>query len=263
MSRIQLAMLLAIACLGLLGATGRLKFLRDEFPDRRRRPVAVALFLAILTATVFYPAAAADEGTIDPATLWFPALFLGHALLAAFLVGWWRLRGDVSFPHLLHLDRMEPDDVRRGIWLGVSGWIATIVVTGIVALLAAPFGFTANQREIPALMIWFAQQPITRKLIIVVVAMTVEEAFFRGFLQRRIGLVPSSILFAVGHASYGLPLMVVSVFVISLVLGWGFRHTGRLLPCIVAHGVFDGIQLLIVIPWAIQQLGPDAGFVAG
>jgi membrane protease YdiL (CAAX protease family) len=85
--------------------------------------------------------------------------------------------------------------------------------------------------------------------------MTVEEGFFRAFLQTRIGWIPSSILFALGHAGYGLPMMLFSVFVISLVIGWSLRRTGRLLPCIVAHGVFDAIQLLIIMPAAVKMIG--------
>jgi membrane protease YdiL (CAAX protease family) len=43
--------------------------------------------------------------------------------------------------------------------------------------------------------------------------------------------------------------------VISLALGWSLRQTGRLLPCIIAHGVFDAIQLLLIIPLAVKMLG--------
>src|SRR5206468_6808878 len=103
--------------------------------------------------------------------------------------------------------------------------------------------------EAPPIMIWLAGLPLTYKLIIIAAAMTVEEAFFRGFLQPRVGLVASSILFALSHFSYGLPFMIVGVFTISLVIGGTLARTGDLLPCIVAHGIFDGVQLLIVLPW--------------
>ena len=66
-----------------------------------------------------------------------------------------------------------------------------------------------------------------------------------------VGGTPQSVLRA---ARYGLPLMLVSVFIISLLIGWTMRQTGRLLPCIVAHGVFDAIQLLIIIPLAMRMI---------
>ena len=95
--------------------------------------------------------------------------------------------------------------------------------------------------------------PIAYKLIIVIVAMTVEEAFFRGFLQARFGLVVSSVLFALSHFSYGLPFMIVGVFTISLVIGRAFQRSGDLLPCIIAHGIFDSIQLFVILPWAVRM----------
>ncbi len=258
MRRIQLATLLAVAFLGLLAATGRLRFLQHEFPDRQRRLFATLCLLAILAAAIFYPAASADEGTfLDPDELWFPGLFLGHAMLAAFLLVWWRLRGNVSILRLFHSEQAHSDDVWLGMRLGAFGWVLTMLATGVVARLLSPFDLAWERQDVPPLMLWFAHQPIGRKLIIIAVAMTVEEAFFRGFLQPRLGLLLSSLLFAVSHASYGLPLMMVSVFVISLVIGWGLLRTGRLLPCIVAHGVFDAIQLLIVLPWIANQMGHE------
>jgi membrane protease YdiL (CAAX protease family) len=88
----------------------------------------------------------------------------------------------------------------------------------------------------------------------------VEEWFFRGFLQRRIGLILSSTLFALAHAGYGLPFMVISVLTISLLIGRALQRRGRLLPCIVAHGVFDAIQLLVIMPLAVRMM---AGHAAG
>jgi membrane protease YdiL (CAAX protease family) len=44
-------------------------------------------------------------------------------------------------------------------------------------------------------------------------AMTVEEAFFRSFLQKRIGLIASTILFALAHFTYGNPLLLIGVTV--------------------------------------------------
>jgi len=96
---------------------------------------------------------------------------------------------------------------------------------------------------------------LAQKLAIIGVSMTVEEGFFRGFLQPRIGLMATSILFALGHFSYDLPLLVVGVFVVSLVLGRCFERTGDLLPCMIAHAVFNGVQLLVILPAVVHSWG--------
>ena len=109
-------------------------------------------------------------------------------------------------------------------------------------------------------MVWLTELPLAYKLAIVVAAMTVEEAFFRGFLQPRFGLVVSSGLFALSHFNYGLPFLIIGVFTISLVIGLTLARTGDLLPCIIAHGIFDSVQLFIVLPWVVHLWStPPAG----
>jgi membrane protease YdiL (CAAX protease family) len=61
-----------------------------------------------------------------------------------------------------------------------------------------------------------------------------EELLFRGALQPRFGLVLTSLLFAVGHAHYGLSPATVEVFVIGLVLGLVRRRINTT-TCIVIH----------------------------
>jgi membrane protease YdiL (CAAX protease family) len=85
--------------------------------------------------------------------------------------------------------------------------------------------------------------------------MTVEEAFFRSFLQKRIGLIASTILFALAHFTYGNPLLLIGVTVISLVIGITFHRTKNVLPGVIAHGVFDAIQLFVIVPFAVKMMG--------
>jgi membrane protease YdiL (CAAX protease family) len=253
--RVQLAALLAIVCVALFAASGRLRFLSAEFTDWPRRLVASVLLVAILAAAVFYPAAAGEQlSELDLTSVWFPGLFFGHALLTGFLIAWWTLRGDQRLARFLHLDPLIAGDIAQGLWLGCMGWMMTILVTAAVAVVVNQTPAGNAPPQVPPFMIWIATLPLSRKLLIIAVAMTVEEAFFRGFLQPRVGWITSSLLFAASHASYGLPLMLVSVLVISLVMGWSFRRNNRLLPCIAAHGAFDAIQLLVIMPWAVRML---------
>jgi membrane protease YdiL (CAAX protease family) len=251
----QLAALASTVCLGLLGAAGRLRFLREELRDPARRLAAALLLFGVLTICVFYPALSGEAAEIDPAEIHFPALFIGHAVLGGFLIAWWNLlQPRVSLARFLLVDDPRLEDVQRGIKVGAMGRALTITGTSIVAATLSLAGASPEPSQIPELMPWMAELALPYKLVIIWAAMTVEEGFFRAFLQTRIGWIPSSILFALSHGSYGLPLMMVSVFIISLLIGWTLRRTGRLLPCIIAHGVFDAIQLLVVIPLAMRMI---------
>jgi membrane protease YdiL (CAAX protease family) len=254
-SPFQIAVLLSIGCLAACAAGGRLAFLARDFVGPWRRLFAALLLAAILAAVVFYPLAGGLTGAQEGAPLpRFPALFLGHILLLLFLVGWWWLQRRPS-PRTflaLALDHVR-EDLRYGVWLGLGGWGITILVT-MAAVMITPAGVAQPPQEVPELIAWLVGLSLPRRLLVIFVAMTVEELFFRGFLQPRIGLMWSSLLFTMAHANYGLPFMMISVLTISLLIGYALRKRGRLLPCIVAHGVFDAIQLLLILPWAVRMM---------
>jgi len=255
-SRLQLAALLSLLCVAALALTGHRPYV-DEFHRRWRQTFAAFLLIGILTVAVFFPVTSFGEAEeIDVELLWFPTLFMGHFLLATFLLAWWWLRSDIRLGAFLHLSSARIwENVRRGLGVGCGGWLVTVMVTSIAAAATAATGTISTPSEAPPIVVWLVELPFLYRLIVVVVAMTVEEAFFRGFLQPRVGLMVSSVMFALSHFSYGLPFMVVGVFTISLVIGRTFERSGDLLPCIIAHGVFDAVQLLIVLPWAVRIWG--------
>jgi membrane protease YdiL (CAAX protease family) len=257
------AAVLAFAFLIALGITGRLRFVADEMPSWTRRIVALALLWVVLVTCVFYPTVSAgDAADVDPATLWFPSIFIGHLVLGGFLLLWWLLAWPMPLRRFLRLEDMAADDVPFGLGVGVFGWIVAIAASAAVAGILLGLGHNpsggeeplAQPFEVPPLLIWLTHLSVWRKLIVVAAAMTIEEAFYRAFLQTRVGWLLSSVIFAFSHGGYGLPTLTASVFAVSLVIGWALRQRGNLLPCIVAHGVFDGVQLLVVMPIAVEHL---------
>jgi len=250
-----LSFLLSVLCVAGLALFGCRPYV-DEFRGRIRQTLATFLLVGILAVVVFLPVTSfGDVAEIDPDTLWAPALLVGHVVILAFLATWWALRGDELLARFLHLSsRGVLDKIRQGVATGCFGWVLTILITSAAAAAFATSGHVAEPTAAPPIMVWLAALPWRDKLMIVVAAMTVEEAFFRGFLQPRVGLLFSSVLFALSHFSYGLPFMIVGVFAISLVIGRTFARSADLLPCIIAHGVFDGVQLFIVLPLAVRML---------
>lgn len=96
-------------------------------------------------------------------------------------------------------------------------------------------------------------EPLARELdfkssfIISVAAAFGEELFFRGVLQQELGLVISSLLFALlhfGNLSKKFSLIVVIYFSISLYLGFLYAYFQNLWPVISAHFVYDFLVFL-------------------
>ncbi len=71
-----------------------------------------------------------------------------------------------------------------------------------------------------------------------------EELLFRGAVQPRLGLLLTTILFAIGHLQYGLTVATLEVFVIGLVLGLARKRTHTTL-CIVIHAGYNTVGTLL------------------
>lgn len=234
-------------------AARRGAFRRDPFPDERRKAGALVALGVTLAATTVLPAFSLGR-PIDPARLSLLSILALQQLLAAFLAGWWFLSGRPSPREFLALS--TPDvgrQLRLGLAVGLAGWGATVAAS-LVVLGVLRFAGLEGVRPIPPLVRWLASQPFESRLVLVAAAMTVEEAFFRSFLQRRLGAVSASILFLVSHGGYGDPLYFVGLLAITAILSVTFEKTGSVVAPMVAHGVYNGVQLLVILPSAVRLI---------
>jgi hypothetical protein len=71
-----------------------------------------------------------------------------------------------------------------------------------------------------------------------------EELLFRGAVQPRLGLLLTTVLFAIGHLQYGLTAATLEVFVIGLVLGL-VRKRSHTTICILIHAAYNGVGTLL------------------
>lgn len=234
-------------------AARRGAFRRDVFPSERRRAGALVALGVTLAATTILPVFSLGR-PIDPARLSLGSILALQQLLALFLLAWWLLAGRPPLREFLALSTPDPArQARAGLAVGFAGWGLT-VAAGLVVLGALRFAGLDEVRPIPPLVRWLASQPLGSRLVLVAAAMTVEEAFFRSFLQRRLGAVPASILFLVSHGGYGDPLFFVGLLAITATLAVTFERTGSIVAPMVAHGVFDGVQLLLILPSAVKLI---------
>ena len=213
-----------------------------------------ALLVFIITLLVVQSSRA--TGSVDVTALSFWSLFTMHVLLTVFLVVWWLLAGQPPVQQFLNLRMEHPmQSAAIGIIVGVGGWVVTLTIALGLGLALTQAGLMPEDVKPSPIIPWMAALPLWQKALIVFSAMTVEEAFFRGWLQKRVGLLLSTALFAVSHAGYGQPFLLVGVTVVSLIIGYTFYRTKDLWPCIIAHGVFDAIQLFVIVPLVLQMAG--------
>ena len=138
-------------------------------------------------------------------------------------------------------------DVLRG---GVAYLAVLPVCLGLLwlAMLLLPF---KQHRLLTALP---ATSTAWRVMIIVsavVLAPLAEEVFFRGLLQSMLrkylrrpwaAIMATSAFFAFVHAEY--PTSMPAIFALSMVLGYNYERSGRLLAPILIHALFNGVFIL-------------------
>jgi membrane protease YdiL (CAAX protease family) len=156
-----------------------------------------------------------------------------------------------------------PREIGIGVLLGIGAWGAVLLGAFVLGgLVWALGGADSLPRKPPDLIPWIAALPIGFRLLVSLSAGVVEETFFRGFLQPRIGILLSTGLFVLAHFSYGQPFMLVGIGLLSLIYAWIVRWRQNIWPAIAAHTLFDGIQLLVVIPSALKLLEKEGGHIA-
>jgi membrane protease YdiL (CAAX protease family) len=162
----------------------------------------------------------------------------------------------------VQLGLVAPDvsrEVLIGLLLGICAWLAVLL-----ALLAAALAIYAigGEKALPkpsAIVPWIASLPVLVRLMVSLSAGFVEEIFFRGFLQPRIGIALSSGFFVLAHLSYGQPFMLLGITLLSLIYAFLVRWRQTIWPAIAAHALFDGVQLLFIIPMAMRLMGTSPG----
>jgi membrane protease YdiL (CAAX protease family) len=239
-----------------------------------RRAIAMAVLWLVLWIGVFSPLGSLGiEQEIDFSLLSGLDLFALHLMLVICVVIWfvagfvpapsgadrWRTKWSVQLG-------LRTDSVIRevgiGLLAGVGAWLAVIGVLLAVALVIWWLGGEELLPQQPPPMIpWIAGLPILLRVGISMSAGFVEEMFFRGYLQPRVGLALSTALFVLAHASYEQPLMLLGVGLLSVIYGLLVRWRQNIWPAIAAHALFDAVQLLLVIPAALRVL-PGEGEVA-
>jgi membrane protease YdiL (CAAX protease family) len=247
----------AVYALARAVATGR--FERDALAPGWRRGMAVALLFLTLFVTVLLPFAAGLSGSspnVEHMTA--VSVFGVHMILVGFLIVWYLLSGRPGVVAFLSLRTSRPGRLLAlGIPVGAAGWLITVllaVAVFAIRLAAGPPGQSAAAPPVSPAIPWIVSRPVLFRVAIVVSAMVVEEAFFRGFLQPRLGAVPSTLLFIGAHGVYGEPLMLIAITVIATVLAITFALSKNVLPCMTAHGTFDAIQMFVVIPYVLKNL---------
>jgi membrane protease YdiL (CAAX protease family) len=258
----------ALALVSALGVD-RIMAVRGLLPPGFRTPWRRALG-AGMVALALWMGVFLSLGQIGLAQEWdlagmSPAqLFLLHGMLLLTLAVWLLLAhgaavalGRRDLAPQLGLRTVSPGkEILLGIGAGILTWPMLLVVVGIALLILVAAGAEELvPQQAPELVVWIAALPLVWKVAIAASAGFVEEVFFRGFLQPRVGIGISTLLFVLAHLSYDQPFMLVGITLLSFLFAALVWWRQNIWAAVVAHFLFDAVQLVFVIPWALREGG--------
>jgi membrane protease YdiL (CAAX protease family) len=169
------------------------------------------------------------------------------------------VEGTRRFLHLhLHRRGTGPQARASTVLLGVA--LAIGLVVAVMVLISAytlategPGALTEEQDPNPAVQGILENLSWPLAVLIAVCAGVGEEIFFRGFLQRYVGVWGQAALFGVAHATGGYLPQIVFAFGLGLLFGFLLKRGWSLWTFIVAHVLYDFILL------ALALLYPELG----
>ncbi len=131
----------------------------------------------------------------------------------------------------LELDDISLREVLSGLVLFAQGFVTVLAV--MIALSLVGIADTNKVAEVI--------QGLDGYTLVLIIVLTpiAEEVLFRGFLQKKIGVVFASAVFATLHFGFGSVAEVAGAFAIALVFGYYVRKNKRLVPTIIAHALFN------------------------
>jgi len=217
--------------------------------------IAYLLYRGVNLATV------AEVVTKDPVAIFVAVLSIIPAHLLTLGLAWLIVTGVGKRPFLRTLGW---DWGRDFTFWRCAGLAVGLLLAGLAVIKVAGNPPTELDRLIDS----SRATALATAFLATATAPLVEEVIYRGVLysalQRAAGKVAAvlivGLIFTGIHVlqywpSYG---VIATIFLLSFVLTLIRAHTGRLLPCVVVHLVFNGIQsLLIVLDPYIKNLAPE------
>ena len=202
-----------------------MRLFREEVTMKK---ILLVLFLISLLATVFF---ISEKNYLYAIT--------AHVALASIAI-YFIYRKD--FATLLS-DLGIPCGISRLLKYTILGLAVIFIGSIVISQVMMHFGLwdQAKVRERITGMPWYVL------LLAVTIVPISEELFFRGLLLNKIGILPSSILFAAAHFAYGSTAEIIITFLIGLWFAYICKRSKSVLPTMVIHLIYNLLSISIML----------------
>jgi membrane protease YdiL (CAAX protease family) len=201
----------------------------------------LAIFVLLTAIAWIWPSSlpgGSDAGyEVTPGLLWGQVLF-NFITLGIIPFAW--VMGTRVRPWEGTLRYLQLHSPGKGILQGILWGVASLGALILLGLLLHFLHYDSPNDEADKIL--GAVTPV-RALALALSAGVCEEIFFRGLMQKRLGVWGQAILFGLFHLSYGTPLQVLVPAALGLLYGFLVKRGAPLWVPITAHFLFDFVQL--------------------
>jgi membrane protease YdiL (CAAX protease family) len=148
----------------------------------------------------------------------------------------------------LSLHTLTPKNLLLGVGIFITLVFFTIILSSFLSY-ATNSNITGNTGSI--FQNTPAPPPIWFYFFVAIIAPIIEEITFRGLLVKRIGIVPSAIIFGLLHSGYyssidlvSFVLLITAATVFGILAGYAYKKTNSIYPSIVAHILENSLAIL-------------------
>lgn len=130
------------------------------------------------------------------------------------------------------------NDAKTALKLIFTMFVASVIIGSML--------YDAGLNDLSKVDLIIGQFGLYSLLYLTIIRATAEEIFFRGFLVKRVGVIASTVFFAVLHVGYGSVAEVVGALYLGFILAYVFSKNKSIIPNIFAHVLFNIFSVFIL-----------------
>ena len=122
-------------------------------------------------------------------------------------------------------------------------FLVMLLAVSLVGVVVSHFGF-ADSENVAEIV---RQQGTFALMLAVTLGPIGEELLFRGLLNKKFGIVASSVAFGLAHYFYGSVIEISAAVAVGLLLAWYVKKTNNIIAPIVAHALYNGVSMALIL----------------
>jgi membrane protease YdiL (CAAX protease family) len=172
--------------------------------------------------------------------------YLILAFLVVFPLFWLRIVKSLSWEKIKEELLPKPKGLKKEAYGSIKLLVLLLIGFFLFSLLFSLLGLN-DLEKVNQVIKEEIEKGIIQLIATLIVVLFIEELFFRVFLVKRIGIIPSTIIFAAAHYGYGSTAEILGAFFLGLILAYWYKKNNSLIQNYFGHLFYDIVAIIIYL----------------